>query len=1056
MPTVSHTHLSSATREQTQTAIASLHSATSSTIDSDIYPNHAQEWLESGVHPDLINANVRSLSGYAALDYLFYSDCLPRTNAGRIAGRYLRDYAPLEAGGWWCSGLDPLNNWKPMMWGQFKPDCPRQRIDYSHNNHRLKIRVVKYEPPPKVPTRAYFLNVPDAIAQQVYKNVGIQPAIADQQHGFWHCVKSYNLPIVITEGAKKAGALLTAGYAAIALPGISSGYRVLKDDQGTKISPRHLIPELQYFATAGRSVFICFDHDLKPVTRIAVQTNVAITGRLLASAGCTVRVIDLPGPEKGVDDFIVSRSAIAFSELFTAAPKLMAWRSRQLYQLSYPASQTVCQRFLSVDLPQEGLVFIKSPKGTGKTALLEPLIHKASQMGRKTLVISHRIQLGQAICTRLGIDYISEVDDSTAMGLLGVGLCIDSLHPNSQAQFNPQHWQGAIVVLDECEQVLWHALNSTTCRKERVTILNHFRVLLQIVLSTGGLIIAQDADLSDFSVDLLCSYATPEIVKSPVEWQNPWIVVNNWKPSQAWDVQYYHTPNPTPLWADLEEAIARGPVFICMDAQKPRSKWGTVNVEARLSQQFPDRRILRIDSRTVRNPSHPAYGCIDHLNTLLPNYDIVIASPSLGTGVSIDVVDHFVGVFGIFQGTVPDSDVRQALARVRQPVPRYVWVNSFGIGKIANGATDYRAVASSQSQLQKANLRLLKEVDFDLDDAHDAITFRTWAKYAARINSSLTHFRDVVETTIAQEGHHITQITASNYNAEQLKDSSRQQKEIRDRNQYQDAEAIANAETISDLDYERRKKQRRKTEAELHQEEKHRLELLYGIEVSPELYLRHQNGWHEQLQLHYYLIESTDEVRQHDRQHWQDHLTRGQGHFCPQDIHTYSERVEALKLLGLLPLLEPDTEWRGTDEQIQAIVQRALQWRSDLKTLFRITVIDSMSPMQIIQILLGLLGLKLQRDRRARLSDGSRCWVYRFTSDQYSPDDALRQTILATWRHNAEHSSGTHPPLLDNVPNVSAENNPQLAALNHSSENLGQLQQRLQRGHSLESKDQFH
>jgi alkylated DNA repair dioxygenase AlkB len=48
-------------------------------------------------------------------------------------------------------------------------------------------------------------------------------------------------------------------------------------------------------------------------------------------------------------------------------------------------------------------------------------------------------------------------------------------------------------------------------------------------------------------------------------------------------------------------------------------------------------RILRIDSESVSDPNHPAFGCISHLNEILTQYDLVIASPSLETGVSIDI-----------------------------------------------------------------------------------------------------------------------------------------------------------------------------------------------------------------------------------------------------------------------------------------------------------------------------------------------------------------------------------------------------------------------------------
>ncbi|HEY9817875.1 MAG TPA: plasmid replication protein, CyRepA1 family [Candidatus Obscuribacterales bacterium] len=967
---------------------------------------HYQEWLDSGVDAELIETNVCSLSGTAIYDYLFYGEEVSRTNTGRLSSFYLQTYAPLEAGGWWCSGLDPQNQWEPMLWGQFKADTPRRHLDYSGTGHS-KLKVVKYEPPVKVATRAYFLQVPDAIAQRVYQTAGVCPSLEDQERGFWHCVLTYNIFILITEGAKKAGALLTAGYAAIALPGVSSGYRVQKNDQGKRSGTRHLIPDLQLFATPNRRVYICFDHDQKPSTQAAVQATTLVLGGLWDDAGCDVRVIELPGPEKGVDDFIMQRSAEAFTDCYEQALPLNIWRSRRLYQLTCPVQKTVHQRYLDVTLPDSGLVCIKSPKGTGKTSLLEGIIRQATQTGRKTLVISHRIQLARAICQLLGLDYISELHQSKTSDLLGFGLCIDSLHSRSQAQFTVSDWKGAIVVLDECEQIIWHVLNSTTCQQERVVILETFKALLQLVLSTGGLVIAQDADLSDLSIELLTAYGSDrhgEPNSSPVQ---PWIVVNTWKPTQAWPITFYKTPDPAALWVDLEQAVQRGPVFICMDAQKPRSKWGTVNVEARLKQLFPHKRILRIDSHTVTDPSHPAYGCMANLITLMQQYDIVIASPSIGSGISFNVSDYFVAVFGIFQGTIPDSEIRQALARVRQPIPRHVWVRPFGVNRIGNGSTDYQAVVASTVRTQQANLRLLKDVDFDLDYTYDPVTLRTWAKFAARANTSLTKLRDVLEATLVQEGHTVTVVTPASQDKKRLSDINKQQTNIRDRSCQDEANGVVNAADITDDLYQRIQDQRHKTPEERQQEEKHRLQQRYGVEVTPDLYLLHQQGWYQQLRLHYYLTRGSHQVRSRDRQHWRDHLTRGQGTICPQDIRTYAERVEALKILGLLDLLQEGEDIHANHAVVQAIVARSLQWKHDLKTLFRITIFDHMSPMQIIQALLGLIGIKLHRQRRARRRDRSRSWMYRYIV----PTDG-RDRIFDIWAQQQVTLEG-HP--LDSI-----------------------------------------
>jgi hypothetical protein len=751
-----------------------------------------------------------------------------------------------------------------------------------------------------------------------------------------------------------------------------------------------LIPELQYFATGDRPIYFCFDHDTKPSTQAAVHTSLLITGRLFMQAGCMVRVMELPGAEKGVDDFIRQRGEMELHRLYDQALTFTAYQVRHGFHLSYPVTVDVNQRYLQADLPKSGLVCIKSPKGTGKTALLEPLIRHASQTGRKTLVISHRIQLGRAICERLGLDYLSDLRRSTTQGLLGMGLCIDSLHAKSQARFCPTDWHGAIVVLDECEQVLWHMLNSTTCQNERVAIIDTFRTLIREVLQSGGLLIAQDADLSDYSVDLLQDYA-----EIPIE---PWILVNHWKPTDGWQVHYYQTPDSGALWPELEGAIARGSVFICLDAQRAKSKWGAMNVEARLRKQYPSKRILRIDSHTVADPKHPAYGCIERLNEMLPEYDIVIASPSIGTGVSIDIQGHFVAVFGIFQGAIPDNEIRQALARVRESVPRYVWAPLFGVGKIGDGSADYHTIATSQIKVNKLNMQLLK-VDFNLDKAYDPITFRTWAKFAARVNASIANLREALRGGLLQEGHRVRIISDGDYDKPLAQQMSQIQSEIRDCTQQAEAVAIAQAPDINESEYKRLHDQRSKTQEEWYQEEKYRVHQRYGIEVTPELYQLDQDGWYSKLRLHYYLQQPPSTAKQRDRLHWQDRLSQGNGQYCPQDTRTYTERVEALRELNVLQFLDGDRDWYGTDPQVLDFADKARRWKHELRTLFRLSISDELSPIQIVQLFLDRLGLKLTRDRRARLADGSRCWMYRFCA----PNDG-RDRIFAFWHQKDNHS----------------------------------------------------
>uniref|UniRef100_B8HZ31 DUF3854 domain-containing protein n=1 Tax=Cyanothece sp. (strain PCC 7425 / ATCC 29141) TaxID=395961 RepID=B8HZ31_CYAP4 len=983
--------------------------------------DHVQEWRDCGVDPGIIELNVETLDDTAINDY---SDSLfpiaerlnwKITRFGRKTRSNLR--------GWWVSGIDPLNNWKRMEWGRFKPDASTPVIDQE------KGKPAKYLSPSLGPgsSRLILLDVPQSIWEKVAGRYGVSIVPTDLTNGFWHWVWKSNLPIIVTEGEKKAGCLLTQGYAAISLPGIFNGYR--KDS-------KKLIPELAHFATAKRSVFICFDHETKPKT--LKNLNLAITklGKLLERGGCSVKVISLPGPQKGVDDFIVAQGNQPFDAFYESALPLQFWVASKLWSLTYQPTLTLNTPYLGkLPYPSSGLACIKSPKGTGKTTALQDLIQEAINSGRKVLVITHRIQLGRAICSSIGIDWIEEVKESETGGLFGYGLCIDSLHSTSQARFNPQLWKGAIVILDEVEQILWHALNSTTCYEHRVKILEALRELVEVVLSSNGLIVAQDADLSDVSIDYLKG-----LVEAPME---PWIVVNQWKPESAWNVSFYDTKNPASMISRMEKFIAQGAIFVAVDSQKVSGKWSSKNLETYLQTRYPDKRILRIDSESVADPQHPAYGIVEQLNQIITNYDIVLATPTIGTGVSIDVRGHFKAVFGIFQGVTPDVESRQALARVREPVPRLVWSARFGPGKVGNGSCSYQDVIHSTTKNVKYNITLLKEVDFDIDAQTDPITLRTWAKMATRVNVSLWNYRNEFRNGLLLEGHQVTTITddllkllPSEFQLqcselletleaktiaevlkeklltgvlsfpgveylhcqhdERLADSIMQEiKGIQEYSRLTEAQAVASAPLISSAEYDRLKDQRAKTSDERYVQQKHELQRRYPIPVTPELKIKDDGGWYSQLRLHYYLTHDPVFVRLRDLKEWQGHLDRGNGKVSLQDIKLLTAQVETFKVLGILNLLNPQRLIRATDPDIEQLRLNSIQYRHDIKALLNLTISEKMKPIEVVQALLRKLGLKLACIGRDLKDDGRRCGsrIYQFQT----PKDE-RERIFAQWQ----------------------------------------------------------
>ncbi|WP_445632581.1 hypothetical protein NSTC745_04128 [Nostoc sp. DSM 114161] len=274
----------------------------------------------------------------------------------------------------------------------------------------------------------------------------------------------------------------------------------------------------------------------------------------------------------------------AFHALYNTAETLELWEIKLSTLLTYPPAIALNQRFLGQLLVPEGekLIVLKAPKGTGKTEWLSHEVAKAHDQGRRVLIITHRIQLGEALCDRFGVDYVSEIRTSDTGGLLGYGVCVDSLHKDSQARFNPGHWSNDVIIIDECDQVFWHLLNSTTdVAKRRVSILRNFKQLVQNVLgSVSGKIYLSSADVSDTDVKYILSLAGEYRV-------NPFVIVNNYQ--HYWGKCYnYSGNNPKNLIAALDRAIAKGGHhLLCCSAQKAKSKWGTQALEQRFKQKFP-------------------------------------------------------------------------------------------------------------------------------------------------------------------------------------------------------------------------------------------------------------------------------------------------------------------------------------------------------------------------------------------------------------------------------------------------------------------------------------
>ncbi|MEM1368907.1 MAG: plasmid replication protein, CyRepA1 family [Cyanobacteria bacterium P01_H01_bin.15] len=951
---------------------------------------HLSEWAQSCVDEQLTRLNVIPLQGQLALEHLLYAESLPRRNDGRVSERLMERYQHAEQGGWWCSGVDVLTG-TPDMWGCFKPDTPRLDRD--------RRKVIKYEHPPKVPTGLFALRVPRHIWERIAEryNVKLRDKDIDSEQpdlGFWTWFLAHpEVPLFITEGAKKTGTLLTAGYAAIGLPGIHSGYRSPRDSDGTRIGRSALIPHLKRLAGQQREVYIAFDQDTQGTTVQAVNAAVRKLGQLITKAGSQVKVVTWPADlGKGIDDLVANHGQKPLDVACQDAASLDVWKAQSWTRLTRIPDIELAERYLpDVDIPKQArLVGLKSPKGTGKTRFLEKIVADARAAGKWVLVIGHRVRLVEALCDRFGLNYITEVLESPDKGQLGYGLCIDSLHPNSQASFDGEAWRDGVVIIDEVEQVLWHGLNSSTCKDNRVAILRSLKSLLQNVLGEGGQVYVADADLSDVSLDYLLAMAGVNY--------DPFVVRNNWQPGPelAWQVFSYPEKSPHRLVGNLLSHIEEGgKPFVCLSAQKVSSQWGTCTLEVFLNKRYPDKKILRIDSESLADPNHPAYNCASKLNELLQTYDIVLASPSIETGISIDLRGRFTSVWGIAQGVQAANSVCQALGRVRENLPRHIWVAPFGFNQVGDGSVSIPALLTSGNRLSRLNIRLLQQSDFvtidDVDTGFQAESLMCWSKMAVRVNAAMLSYRESILAVLKSEGHRVRELAPLTeaeaqkldalFPAETENDKTPTQKKstksgenqltamisaVREENYTKQCHAIADSPDLEPEDYHALKKKLVKNVSERQILRKYELQQRYGIPTTVELVIKDDDGWYSRLRLHYFLTVGREYLAERDGLMAKKLISQGEGSLFLPDFNgsQLGATIGIMELLGIKVLIEnPERELKNSDPELIKMSELALAHRSEIKAAVGIGIAQSASPVTVARRFLSLMdfGLELLR-----------------------------------------------------------------------------------------------
>jgi putative DNA primase/helicase len=298
--------------------------ATIATLDENIKRRHLEEFKASAIDPELIDLNVRSidLSWVTVIrsgedveneDIPFILESLNWNITylanGRINNSTL-DRVRKMGGGWHITPFYGLADRDYITYFRFKPDNPISR--WSNG----KVSTNKYLGAGGELPRAYCPNVPEALWAVIAFRYGVEKT----GNNFWEWLLAHpEIPVIITEGEKKAYCGLSAGYVVISLPGIDCGYTSSSEHDDGSVRQLALIPDLQALAQGERTIYIAFDRDSNPQTVKRVQKARQKLARLFGELGCKTLSVKWDEKCKGLDDFVFGAGQEALDEAIESA-----------------------------------------------------------------------------------------------------------------------------------------------------------------------------------------------------------------------------------------------------------------------------------------------------------------------------------------------------------------------------------------------------------------------------------------------------------------------------------------------------------------------------------------------------------------------------------------------------------------------------------------------------------------------------------------------------------------------------------------------------------------
>jgi hypothetical protein len=827
-------------------------------------------------------------------------------------------------------------------------------------------RPIKYESPPKVPTEPYFAKVSPEVAARVSEAHGVQVGAET----FWQDVLgNREIPLAVAEGEKKALSLLSQGKVAMGIPGIWNAYDAESRRVEGIIAPH---PMLAPFIEE-RQFEIYFDQEAREDAATTVSKAEARLATMLVRQGAAgVKSASWDGSlGKGIDDYIFATGSLegVKVEEFSFYDSDLA-KVRHLLEVSFrPSLELDCRYLPDIDpgAIRQKLVTLQSPKGSGKTRLLERIVSYHHGRGEGAIFLTHLRSLGREQARRLDVpwaeDYSRYPASRDEMLSKGAGLCPDSLHASSRFSFAREEWEARpfVLILDEIEPLLRQMLWGTTdVRKHRVEVLENFMWLLASAVK----VYASDADICNATIQFLLDNLGREGGA-----ENLFLVRNSYQ-GRSYRATVFDKSSE--LRARMLASVGEGRHFVITHSQKSRSTNGTINLERALRKRYPHLKVLRVDSESMHDPGHPAYRCAGRLNELVRQHDVIVCSPSIQTGVSIDEDIELAAVWDFASGVNPPTIVRQEVLRVRHNCPRYIFCPQKAFGMVGNGSCSPRELARSEGRQFKAIASQLSRLWALEEERVNPSLLNLFHQLAAIDNFGRKYYCRGIIQGLRSEGHEVSEDTQTTFDGELEKQDS---KLVRDESYEEYLTSVSGAVLLTDAQFRELERRDELTSEQRLSLRKTSLARRYAIregecgEITPELVKQDDRQLYPKLRLLYFLSMAQQEAAERDGDYFDSHFEGGKGRGWLPDLNRRASRqlkVEMLKVLGIPELLDCQDEVDRDHPLVQRVAQAGVAHRKEIKQVFNISISPKMGNIQIVQGLLGLLNRKLSYGRRDR------------------------------------------------------------------------------------------